>query len=190
MITWTTILSFLDPVLITPYRIFTASPDLAFWFGTQVLAFGCIVLGELSMALVYLFNRSYYARLNQEMVRMHNISVDAIKQKNKSVYKAANSWANEYFGKVFFSQAALFAVSLWPLPFVLGWMQERFSGITIATVPGVGWELEYPFAMIGGYIVLRILFSRIKYRLPVFSKIDAMHKEDARLSNTLASWND
>ncbi len=186
--TWTTILSIIDPVLIAPYRIFSGSPDLSFWFGTMILATGCIVLGEASMALVYLINRKYYARLNREMIRMHNISVDAIKQKNKSVYKSANSWANEYFGKVFFAQAALFAVSLWPLPFALGWMQERFSGITIATIPGIGWDLEYPFAMIGGYIVLRILFSRIRHRIPLFSRIAAMHKEDAELSETMTSW--
>ncbi|GAU09406.1 hypothetical protein [Desulfoplanes formicivorans] len=188
--TWTLILSFLDPVLIAPYRLLSPYPDLAFWFGTLVLALVCIVLGEASMALVYLVNRGYYARLNREMIRMHNISVDAIRQKNKSVYKSANSWANEYFGKVFFAQAALFAVSLWPLPFALGWMQQRFAGIAIATVPGIDWELEYPFALIGGYIVLRFLFSRIKHRLPLFDRIEAMHKEDAQLSGELASWNE
>lgn len=187
--TWTLFLSYLDPVLIAPYRLFSSSPDPAFWFGTLVLALECIVLGEACMALVYVFNRGYYARLNKEMIRMHNISVDAIKQKNKSVYKSANSWANEYFGKVFFAQAALFAVSLWPLPFALGWMQHRFAGITIATIPGLGWELEYPFALIGGYIVLRFLFSRIKHKLPLFARIEAMHKEDAQLSGTLTSWN-
>ena len=187
--TWTTLYFILDSFLIAPYRLLGALPDIAFWFGTGVTACICVILGEASMGLVYLVNRGYYASLNTKMVRMHNISVSAIKQKNKSVYKDANSWANEYFGKVFFAQASLFAVSLWPAPFALAWMQQRFAGITILTVPGIDWSLEYPFAFISAYILLRVGFSRIKKYLPCFSQLETMHREDAKQSGELDPWN-
>lgn len=186
---WTALYSILDTFLIAPYRLFETTPDLAFWFGTGVLALFCVLFGEISMSLVYLVNRRYYASLNTNMVRMHNISVSAIKQKDKLSYKAANTWANEYFGKVFFAQASLFAVSLWPAPFALAWLQERFAGITITTVPWIDWQLEYPFAFISAYIVLRVGFSRIKPYLPWFAQLTTMHKEDAQQSGELASWN-
>ncbi|MFA7165891.1 MAG: hypothetical protein WC124_08645 [Desulfoplanes sp.] len=186
---WTALYYLLDAFFIAPYRLFEATPDFAFWFGTGALALTCVLFGEVSMGLVYLVNRHYYASLNTKMVRMHNISVSAIKQKDKLSYKAANTWANEYFGKVFFAQASLFAVSLWPAPFALAWLQQRFSGITVTTVPWIGWQLEYPFAFISAYIVLRVGFSRLKPYLPWFAGLTTMHKEDVRQSGELAPWN-
>ncbi|SME88296.1 hypothetical protein [Desulfovibrio gilichinskyi] len=189
MIDTNTILSVLDTILITPYRI-PVPEVIAFWFGTAVVALWCTVAGEVSMSLIYLWNRKYYTDLNQKMTRMHNISIEAIRRKNKKVYKSANHWANEYFGKVFFSHAALFAVSLWPVAFALAWLQGRFGTISIHTIPYINFGLGYPFVFILTYIVLRFCFSRIRKFIPFLGKIDKLKEEDALEAGEMTSWTD
>lgn len=184
-----TILSTVDTILITPYR--TGLPSIAaFWLGTAVLALWCTVAGEISMTLGYIWNRKYYNGLNQKMIRMHNISIEAIRHKDKSVFKSANTWANEYFGKVFFSHAALFAISLWPMPFALGWLQQRFSGIDIHTVPVLDYGLEYPFVFISSYILTRYAFSKVRKFIPLLGRIDKMKEQDALEAGEMKSWNE
>ncbi len=185
----TTVYQVLDLVLITPYRIGLPT-GLAFWLGTAIVALWCVLLGEASMALGYLINRSYYLELNRNMITMNNLSIEAMRRKEKTAYKAANTWANEYFGRAFFAQAALFAVSLWPLPFALSWMQIRFQGIEILTLPFFNYGLEYPFAFLSSYLCVRFCFSRIKMFLPGIKKIEALKEQDASLAGTMLSWTD
>lgn len=185
----TAIYHFLDLVLIAPYRVGLPS-GVAFWLGTAILSLWCVVLGEASMAIGYLINRSYYLDLNKKMVTMNNLSIEAIRRKQKTAYKAANTWANEYFGRAFFAQAALFAVSLWPLPFALAWMQIRFDGIDIVTIPFMHYGLEYPFAFLSSYIFVRFCFSKSKTFLPGMKKLEMLKEQDASLAGTMLSWND
>lgn len=184
-----TIYSAIDPFLIAPYRWF-ASSELSFWIGTAVLAIVCLVVGELALTLVYMTNRTYYAGLNKKMVRMHNVSIQAICSKDKAIFKAANTWANEYFGKVFFSQAALFGVSIWGLPFAMGWLQTRFEGITIYSIPYFGQPLGYTFVMLTCYIALRFGLSKIRSRIPVLSWLERIRLEDAKSAGIMQSWSD
>ncbi|WP_419779227.1 hypothetical protein [Maridesulfovibrio sp.] len=179
----------IDSILIAPYRI--GLPALAaFWFGTAVMSLWCTLGGEISMALIYVWNREYYTDLNRKMTRMHNISVEAVRHKEKATFKSANKWANEYFGKVFFSHAALFAVSLWPVPFAMGWMQSRFTGIDIHTVPFTKFSLGYSFVFILSYIIVRYSFSKIRSYIPVLKKIDEMKAEDAEKAGEMTSWSE
>ncbi len=179
----------IDNLLIAPYR-FGLPTTAAFWFGTAVMAFWCTLAGELSMTLVYLWNREYYTDLNRKMTRMHNISVEAVRHKEKETFKSANKWANEYFGKVFFSHAALFAVSLWPVPFALAWLQTRFTGIDIHSVPFTEFSLGYPFVFILSYIIVRYGFSKVRSFIPVLKKIDDLRAEDAKDAGEMTSWNE
>ena len=179
----------IDTLLIAPYRI--GLPTVAaFWFGSALIALWCTIAGELSMSLVYIWNRDYYTDLNREMTRMHNISVEAVRHKEKDTFKSANKWANEYFGKVFFSQAALFAVSLWPMPFAMAWMQGRFSGLDIHTVPFINFGLGYPFVFILSYIIVRFSFSKVRGFIPLMKKIDIMRAEDAEKAGEMTSWSE
>ncbi|ACS80428.1 hypothetical protein [Maridesulfovibrio salexigens] len=179
----------IDSLLIAPYRI--GLPALAaFWLGTAVVALWCTLIGEISMSLIYIWNREYYTDLNREMTRMNNISIEAIRHKQKDTFKSANKWANEYFGKVFFSHAALFAVSLWPVPFAMAWLQTRFSGIDIHTVPFTKFSLGYPFVFILSYIIVRYGFSKIRPFIPVLKKIDDLRAEDAKKAGELTSWDE
>ncbi|WP_321404313.1 hypothetical protein [Maridesulfovibrio sp.] len=179
----------IDSMLIAPYRI--GLPTVAaFWFGTALMALWCTIAGELSMSLIYIWNREYYTDLNRKMTRMHNISVEAVRHKEKDTFKSANKWANEYFGKVFFSHAALFAVSLWPVPFAMGWMQSRFAGIDIHTVPFTKFSLGYSFVFISAYIIVRYGFSKLRSYIPVLKKIDDLRAEDAQKAGEMTSWNE
>lgn len=189
MIDFNSVYSVIDTILITPYRI--GLPSLAaFWFGTALIALWCTLAGEFSMTVTYIWNREYYTDLNRKMTRMHNISIEAVRHKEKDTFKSANKWANEYFGKVFFSHAALFAVSLWPVPFAMGWMQERFAGIIIHTVPYIDFGLAYPFVFILSYIIVRYGFSKVRSYVPFLKKIDNMRAEDAVKAGEMTSWSE
>lgn len=197
----------LDPYFIAPYR-WLANPLAAMWIGTAILGIWCILAGEISSIFIYRVNRAYYAQLNAKMVRMHNLSIEAIKQKDKANFKATNRWANEYFGKVFFAQAAFFAVSLWPVPFALGWMQTRFTGVDIVTLPMISLDLDkisltsfstdvfsstslslgYAFVLLTSYIALRYGLYKTRKYIPVLRTIEAMREEDAEMVNQIKSW--
>lgn len=179
----------IDNLLIAPYRIGLPAIS-AFWLGTALIALWCTIVGEISMSLIYIWNRRYYTDLNREMTRMNNISIEAIRHKQKDTFKSANKWANEYFGKVFFSHAALFAVSLWPVPFALAWLQTRFTGINIHSVPFTDFSLGYPFVFILSYIIVRFSFSKVSSYIPVLKKIDHMRAEDAKEAGEMTSWNE
>ena len=199
----------LDPVFIAPYR-WVATPAVAMWVGSIALTLWCVLAGEISSLFIYRVNRAYYAKLNEKMVHMHNLSIEAITRKDKTNFKAANRWANEYFGKVFFAQAAFFAVSLWPVPFALGWMQTRFTGIDIVSVPvfsldfsqisltGIGdgfitpatLSLGYAFVLLTSYIALRYLLYKTRKYIPLLKIVEKMRAEDAELIDQIKSWED
>lgn len=167
----------LDALLIAPYRVL--SPAVAgFYLGTFCLTLYCLVLGEISLAAVYVWNREHYANQTREMVRMHNLSIQAIKNKDKESFKATNKVANDYFGKSFFARAALFSVSIWPVPFALGWLDIRFTGIDIHQVPFLGNNLRYPFIFIALYIIVRFTFSKIRPKVPFLGKVARMMQQD------------
>ena len=71
------------------------------------------------------------------------------------------------FGHLFFNKFGLSAASLWPIFIALGWMQGRFAEIGLP-LPFFGWEINYVFFFLLNYIPARILFSRLKRRLPYF----------------------
>ncbi|MFW6235958.1 MAG: hypothetical protein ACOC24_04150 [Desulfovibrionales bacterium] len=176
----------IDSVLIFFYRL-PGEPTVGFYLGTVVLALLATVVGEMSSDLAYLMNRKYFEKQMADMVHMHNLSVKAIACKDKESYKASNLWANEYFGKVFFAQAAMFAVSLWPVPFMLGWMDKRFYGVP-APFPGDFLTSQAVFLLI--YIVVRIAFGLNKKRLPLFRRIWESKRRVSSQKERLISWSD
>ena len=106
----------------------------------------------------------------------HNLSIKALGLKDKVSWKACNSIASEDFGKNFFSHIALFASSLWIVPFVIGWMSYRFGAVDFI-VPGIG-EVGPPFIFIPAYILFRYLFSKAKPWIPIFKVIQRKIKEN------------
>jgi hypothetical protein len=165
----------LDPFLIWAFRL-AEDPWAGFFIGSIVLNLMCVVLGDATSILARRLNRKVYGRYHDEMVRHHNLSVRALRHSDKEAYKAVNKQAHEAFGKYFFSQAGAFTLSIWPLPFALAWMEQRFGGIALTlpfAVPGVGQDVLYPFFFIPIYIAVRILYGKVMRRLTFYQRIIA-----------------
>lgn len=163
----------LDPWLIWAFRL-VENPWIGFLFGIFILSLMCVVLGDVTSILARRFNRQVYGQYHDEMIRNHNLSVNAIKSADKAAYTAVNKQANEAFGKYFFSQAGAFTLSIWPLPFALAWMETRFGGVPLTlpfAFPGVGQDVLYPFFFIPLYIVARIVYGKIMRRFAFYRRI-------------------
>jgi hypothetical protein len=170
-----------DTYLILLYRI-TPNPLLAYLTGTFLLAFLCVIVGELSVSLAIRFNRRYTDQMTEEMTRKERLSIAAYEAGDKEGYQALNKEATDAWGKRFFTMIAYSAGILWPIPFALGWMQTRFHGIDFP----LAWPLSivfgktvgYTFTFIPLYILCRILFKYMRPWLPYFrgvqKRLDAM----------------
>ncbi|WP_419784866.1 hypothetical protein [Pseudodesulfovibrio sp.] len=169
------IFQFLDPWLIWAFRL-TDNPYVGFGLGIIFICLVTTVLGELCMAGVYFLNAKHFGKMNKDMVHNHNLSVKAIGVRNKTAWKACNSIANEAFGKNFFAHIALFASSIWMVPFGLGWIYYRFSSVDF-TVPFIG-AVGPAFYFIPAYILSRFLFEKAKPWIPLFRVIKRKIKEN------------
>lgn len=177
----------LDPFFIWVFRI-PAQAWLGFALGIFWICLVTTVIGELSMAGAYFANKRHFAKHSQDMVQNHNLSVQALGCKNKEAWKACNHLANDAFGKNFFSHIALFASSLWPVPFAIGWLYYRFAEVDF-TVPFVG-EIGPSFIFIPAYILFRWLFGKAKPWLPVFRTIKQKITENETAGGTMLSYAD
>jgi hypothetical protein len=114
---------------------------------------------------------------------MNNLSIMALKSRNKESYKACNDTANDAFGKYFFTMIAYSASSLWPAFFALAWMQTRFSQVQFPLcypvgiiVPFVGYFSTFVLC----YILARILFKNVRRYLPYFNSVQKQLDEAAK----------
>jgi len=176
----------IDGSLISLFR-FTDDPVAGFYIGVFCLCLAAVVTGEVSFLGAYRLNRKHYEDMRRDMTRMHNLSLKAISVKDKDSYKAANRLANESYGKTFFSQAALFCASLWPVPFLLGWMSLRFNGVEI---PFFFTDISFVAAFLGMYILVRFAFSRVKTHIPPFSRVYAVMRERELGEERALTWDD
>ncbi len=119
--------------------------------------------------------------MQAEVLRYHNLSVDAIHAGDKQAYLAINKMAHDEFGKSFFAQAGVGMASICPVPFALGWMALRFEGIPVYDIPGTSLHAGYVFVFLVCYIALRILLARNRKRIPLLSRIEEL-KASARAS--------
>lgn len=182
----------IDAILIAPFRL-TEIPIIGYFLGIFCLALLCVMLGQLTLAIAFRFNRKWLNRDNRQMVRMHNLSLKALAVKDKTAYKACNKEANDAFGKYFFAQIGLSISSLWPVPFALGWMQTRFASVDFELpfhLPGIGDSVGYTFSFIPVYILVYILFGKIKHRLPLFKKMAQQIQSDMSTTENMLSFTD
>jgi hypothetical protein len=160
----------LDAGLIFFFRL-VDDPAIGFYLGSTVLALLAVVLGDLSQALAHRANLSHFRKQTTDMVRLHNLSIKALRQGDKQGYTAANRLANDTFGKAFFTRAALFTVSVWPVPFALGWLAGRFQGVDIP-LPLVDHVVGYNTVFLPLYILVRIAYSLMKPGIGVLRRLD------------------
>ena len=163
-----------DSFLIVFYRI-TGYSLLDYFIGTMVLAFICVVIGELSVSLAIRFNKRYLDAMNREMKEKEMLSLQARSAGNKAGYKSLNKEAIDVWGKHFFTMVAYSAGILWPIPFALGWMQTRFAGVEFDLAFPLslifGKSVGYIFTFIPLYVICRILFKYMRPHLPYFKGV-------------------
>ncbi|MCB2217722.1 hypothetical protein [Desulfofustis glycolicus] len=171
-----TFLTLIDPWLIVPYR--AVAPAVAgYLLGTTILALYCVVIGDLSATLVAFLNRGYLSKLRRKMEHHHHLSEKALMMGDKESYKAVNKQGLDAFGYSFSMGAALFCVSIWPMPFALAWLNSRFAEAPLqlpATLPLLGGrELHYFTSFLLLYILARIGYSLIMGRVAWYKAIKA-----------------
>jgi hypothetical protein len=176
----------LDPYLIWLFRM-TGYTFADFLLGTFVLALLSVIIGEFTISLVFLINRRYIDEQTKEIVKYQNLSIDALTVGNKEAYTASNKMANEAFGKSFFMQIAMSAAFLWPIFFVLTWMEFRFGEVEfriIFTDHSVGFICVFVTLFAAAYMI----FKRVKRRIPYFQRINAildLYRNQSREMKTL-----
>lgn len=180
-----------DAALIFFFRL-AANPMLGYLLGIAVLAFVCVVLGDLTIALAFRCNGTFFHRDSLELVRMQNKSLLALRAGDKKSYQACNEMANDSFGKVFFSQIALGASSLWPVPFALHWLDGRFADVAfLLPIPlGQLTSVGYAFTFIPMYILVRILFGHVRSHLPGYRRLTQPPAGDAEEIEVMLSMAD
>jgi hypothetical protein len=169
-----------DRFLITFYRV-TGYSLLDYFIGTMFLGFLCVVIGELSVSLAIRFNKRYLDSMSQEITEKERLSMAAYRAGDKDGYKALNKEATDVWGKHFFTMVAYSAGILWPIPFALGWMQTRFSGVEFdLAFPlslAFGKSVGYIFTFIPIYILCRIIFKYLRPYLPYFKGVQKLLNE-------------
>jgi hypothetical protein len=161
-----------DPYLIWFYRL-TGYTFVDFLIGTFVVAFAALIIGEITISVVFMISRSWIDASTYEARHYQDLSAEALSAGDKAAYRAANKLANDAFGKSFFMQIALSAARLWPIFLALAWMSQRFSEVEFPLL-----FLDYAIGFIGVFIPLyaaaHLIFKRFKYKLPYFRKIKAI----------------
>ncbi len=156
----------LDGLLIQLYGITGwAVPD--YFIGTFLLAIITVVIGDFTTSLVFRVNRGHYSRLNSRLAELNEMSMVALRLKEKTNYKVVNREANDTFGLLFFGMFGLSAAYLWPAFFALAWMHTRFSGIEFPLLM-IDWAGGYFFTFLVSYLLSRMVFAVLKPRLPYF----------------------
>lgn len=145
----------LDAFLIAPYR-WPEDPVWGLWLGTAVLAFWAVALGGLTMKIVYKINSRHVAKTGDEVSKMHEASMNALRSGDKEAWRGINKLGNEAFGKAFFLNIAMGASSLWPAFFAAAWLRMRFEEVLFPTPFG---GINYAAGFIVLYIPLRVLLS-------------------------------
>lgn len=179
--------AWLDAFLIAPFR-WVPDPIAGLWLGVAFVCVYSVLLGESASALLFWTHRGYYERLQDEVVKAHNLSVAALRAGNKEAYTAVNTQAHEHFGRAFFAQAAVGMASLWPVPFALAWLSLRFEGIAVHRIPFTERTVNYVFVFLLLYIPLRIGFSRLKKFLPGFKQVEESRRRARKARGAMRSF--
>jgi hypothetical protein len=168
---------FLDPYLIWFYRL-TGHTALDFLLGTFVVALLAVIVGEGTSSVAALLVKRQTGRVSDEAKKYQDLSMEALKAGDRPAYEASNKLANEAFGKSFFMQLTLSATFFWPVFFVLGWMQTRFSEVEFP-LPLVGLRFSYVGAFVPLYIAAYLLFKAVKKRVLPVGRGQAPHPQGA-----------
>jgi len=146
-----------DALLIAPFRL-VDDPAIGFLLGLAVLAVASAGLGRLCAAGLARLHRARRDREEGETKKQHELSLLALRAKDKTAYQASNRLAQEAYGNAMALAAGRAAALLWPACAALAWAGWRFAG---APLPVVG-DAAGPAALfIPLYLLAQWGFSRL-----------------------------
>jgi len=174
---------FLDPYLIWCYRL-TAQAEVNFYLGTLLVAVLALLVGEFTSFLASFLVRRHFEQVAGEAKKYQDLSMQALKAGDRPAYEATNKLANESFNKSFFLQIALSAAFLWPIAFILAWMQYRFLGLEFP-LPYLGFSLGFIGVFIILYAAAFFLFKLVKRNLLNFRRTKNILKAYDQPTGTL-----
>jgi hypothetical protein len=128
--------------------------------------------------------RRRFEQVAGEAQKYQDLSMEALKAGDRPAYEAANTMANEAFGKSFFMQVTLSATFVWPIFFALGWMQYRFLDMTFP-LPFIGFSLGYIGVFLILYIIAYFGFKPVKRRMPYYRRIKQLQDDSGRSARNL-----
>ncbi|NNG01702.1 MAG: hypothetical protein HKM93_20115 [Desulfobacteraceae bacterium] len=167
---------FIDGYLIMLYRM-TGIGIIDYFIGTLLLSLAAVVVGEVCVVVAIRFNKGHIQHLTSETDRMERMSIAAYEKGDLKSYKALNKSATDSWGRQFFTLAAYSAGILWPIPFILGWMQFRFNEVNFLVAYPLrlitGETVGYLFTFFPIYILARIMFKYLRPWIPFFRKSDS-----------------
>lgn len=175
------ILEIMDSLLASFYR-FPGDPVWSYYIGTLLVALLAVVIGEFTVSLVHRVNRAHYEKIEKRVAELHDLSQKALETGDQESYEACNREANEAFGRSFFSKFGLSAAAFWPCPFALAWMQRHFSDFLIP-VPFLGWNVGYVPTFVVSYIAARILFGKVRHKLPYFRGVPSVLSGESKMKS-------
>jgi hypothetical protein len=162
----------LDPYVSRLYGL-TGVDAIDGLMGTFLLAMVVVIIGELTLSLVFRANRKHLDRLNSDLARFSELSQEALRRGDERSYKALNKQANDAYGHVFFNKFGLSAAALWPIFFALDWMQPHFSESGVP-LPFTSAGVNYVVVFLICYVLARLVFGRFKRHLPYFKRQHAI----------------
>jgi hypothetical protein len=147
-------------------------------FGTFLLAFAGVVIGEFTLSIAFRFNRKHIEGLVSRMRHMNDLAKEANRRGEMRDYRALNREANDAHGQVFFNKFGLSAASLWPVFFALDFQQNHFGLFTVP-IPWTSLSANYVVVFLICYILARIVFGRVKRHLPYFKgQYEMLHAQE------------
>ena len=149
-----------DAFLISLYQL-TGNPLWDYLIGTFLLALLTVIVGQITLSLVYRVNREHLERLESRTEQLNRLSSDAMEIGDQRSYKAVNKEASDSYGQLFFNRFGLSAASLWPAFFGLAWMQKRFLQIAIP-IPWLGLDANYFVMFLIAYLLARIVYGQAR----------------------------
>ena len=106
--------------------------------------------------------------------KKRELSEQALMMEDKKSYKAVNRQALDAFGHFFSYGAALFCVSIWPMPFLLAWMHMRFANAPVELpiyLPILGDSIDYFTISLLLYIFMRTVYSNLTGHLAWYGRL-------------------
>ena len=170
-----------------PFYRWPETPMAGFLLGTGLLAAVCVLLGDISFNLAVVADRKKIEEVTRETVRMNNLSIEALQSGQGDGYRACNKLANDAFGRLFFLQVALSTASLWPIPFALAWMQNRFFHVEFP-LPLIPLSLGFTGVFLLLYILLRVGTAKVRRKLPFIRIAPAIFRDLGRDTQKLKTW--